>query len=222
MKENSEVERIALHCSRVFRHKRLMLPAPPLLNLPYFIYKIVKLTLIFLRKLRKAAKAALVPTAHQSAASAGQHPRASTGRRSMVDRRKRFTAADPMWQRSLTRFLSEDEDGEDVQHDSQTKGVFLRDAERESRMYVEKFLEQDKHRKEQAIESLAQQSLERLGALALEDRLRRERESALSSRLSLVEETIKANQAKLEVTLAEIATAIAPPPADKVLRITGD
>ena len=85
----------------------------------------------------------------------------------MVDRRKRFTAADPMWQRSLTRFLSEDEDGEDVQHDSQMQGVFLRDAERESRMYVEKFLEQDKHRKEQAIESLAQQSLERLGALAL-------------------------------------------------------
>jgi len=42
VKENSEVESIALRCSRVFRHKRVLSAFPPLINLPYVAYYLAR------------------------------------------------------------------------------------------------------------------------------------------------------------------------------------
>ena len=42
VKENSEVESIALRCSRVFRHKRVHSAFPPLINLPYVAYYLAR------------------------------------------------------------------------------------------------------------------------------------------------------------------------------------
>jgi len=58
-------------------------------------------------------------------------------------------------------------------------GVLLPSVERESKQYVEKFLEEEKVRQEHAVESLAQQSLDKIGKLEADGQLRREHEKAV-------------------------------------------
>ena len=57
VKANAEVESVALRCARVFQHKRLYHPLPPVLNLPFILWWAVQTGYAFLQEKRRQSQA---------------------------------------------------------------------------------------------------------------------------------------------------------------------
>ncbi len=141
-----------MRCQRVFVHQRILLAIPPVLNLPYEWWFIAR---FYLRELRGGCKACLCTV---GAAAMWPTPLCHSA---------------SFWSLAL-QVLGQDDHIRSGLDEAKGHGKFKDNIERESKVYVERFLDAERAGQLTSLESTSRQSLDKLVDLQSAAQLRKE------------------------------------------------